>query len=444
MLGQKLVVLRLVVHRCLHLCGGLADNLVAAHSERVGLLGKVSANPFSREDVKMDAQRSNHTNGMSFRDVSVELTRSLTKEDKQRQGIFFTPKKARDIVFEILDSHKVKPNSILEPSFGSGEFIEDAYAKYPCANITGVELNSTLFQSLDRPNLHNTDFLSYVGNHDLVLGNPPYFVIDKSGDTAKCQTGRPNIFVQFLYKAIHEHLKEDGYLAFVLPTSLFNCLYYEPMRKYLFENTTVLAAKPLDCKYLDTAQDTFALVLRKGKRNDDYFVKMNGNIYLTPYYKELQALLSGSTTLAELGFVVKTGDVVWNQEKEKLAHDGTLLLYSCNFSKGEIVLGGLKEPKKQYIKGFRRNPLSGKTILINRGYGNTTYKITTVLADYPSYYAENHVNVIRPTTDEAHANIEGVLKSIRSEKTTRFIQYFVGNGALSKTEIETCLPIWLD
>lgn len=381
---------------------------------------------------------------MSFRDVSIELTRSLTKDTKQEQGIFFTPKEARDVVFEVLDAHKVKPKSILEPSFGSGEFIEDAYNKYPSAKITGVELNKTLYESLNRPNLHNIDFLTYSGKHDLILGNPPYFVIDKSEDTARCQSGRPNIFVQFLYKAIQEHLTKNGYLAFVLPTSLFNCVYYEPMRKYLFENTTILAAKVLECKYLDTAQETFALVLRKGKRNDDYFVKLNGNVYLTPYYKELQTLLAGSTTLAELGFEVKTGDVVWNQVKEKLSDEGTLLLYSSNFSKGEIVLGGLKEPKKQYIKDFKRPPLSGKTIIINRGYGNAAYKITAVVADYPTYYAENHVNVIRPTTSEATAKIEKVLESLQSEKTNRFIRYFVGNCALSKTELENCLPIWLD
>ena len=381
---------------------------------------------------------------MSFRDSSIELTRSLPKDTKQEQGIFFTPKEARDVVFAILDAHKVKPKNILEPSFGSGEFIEDAYAKYPRAKITGIELNSTLFQSLDRPNLYNQDFRTYVGKHDLILGNPPYFVMDKSEETAKCQTGRPNIFVQFVYKAVTEHLTKGGYLAFVLPNSFFNCAYYEPTRRYLFEHTTVLAATPLEGKYLDTAQDTFALVLRNGKTNDDYFVERNGNVYLNPDYKELREMFTSSKTLYELGFEVKTGDVVWNQEKEKLAKEGTLLLYSSNFSKGTIVLGGLKDPKKQYITGFKRPPLSGKTILINRGYGNTSYKLIAVIADYPSYYAENHVNVIRPQTEEAAARIEKVLQSLQSEKTSRFIRSFVGNGALSKTEIERCLPIWLD
>lgn len=381
---------------------------------------------------------------MSFRDVSLDLTRSISKDSKQCQGIFFTPKEARDIVFQVLDAHNVNPTHILEPSFGSGEFIEDAYARYTDAKITGVELNTLLFNSLHRPNLENKDFLAYIGKHDLIIGNPPYFVIDKSSETVKCQTGRPNMFVQFLYKSINDNLTSNGYLAFVLPTSFFNATYYEPMRKYLFEQTTVLAATPLHCRYLDTSQDTFALVVQNGKRNDDYFVRRNGNVYLTPYYEELREMFSTGTTLHDIGFEVKTGDVVWNQEKDKLADKGVLLLYSSNFSKGTIVLEGLKEPKKQYINGFTRTPISGKTILINRGYGNSTYKMNAVMADYPCYYAENHVNVIRPQTSEALAKIDSVIKSMSSKKTTDFIRYFVGNGALSKTELERCLPIWID
>jgi adenine-specific DNA-methyltransferase len=379
---------------------------------------------------------------MSFRDGSIRLTTSLTKEEKQANGIFFTPKEARDEVFAILDSHSVTPRSILEPSFGSGEFIEDLYSKYPAATITGVELNTTLFESVHRPHLHNADFLTYSGKHDLIVGNPPYFVIPKSEDTSKCQIGRPNIFVQFLYKAIDENLADNGYLAFVLPTSLFNCGYYEPMRRYLFQHTTIISVKNLSGSYIDTAQNTFALVLQKGKRNNDFFVTVSDHIYLTPFYREISTLCKGSRSLAELGYSVKTGDVVWNQEKDKLADSGTLLIYSSNFSKGTLELGNLKAPKKQYITGFKRDALSGKTILINRGYGNTTYKLIPVIADYPSYYAENHVNVIKPTTARPLVTIEKVYASLCDLRTAEFIRHFVGNGALSKTEIETCLPIW--
>lgn len=381
---------------------------------------------------------------MSFRNVSVELTDSLSKEEKQNQGIFFTPKEDRDVLFTILKRLRISSKSILEPSFGSGEFIEDLYDRFPRAKITGVELNPVLYRSLQRPNLVHGDFLDYKKKHGLIIGNPPYRLMDPTEETLKCQTGRPNLFVQFLYKAITTNLLKNGYLAFVLPTSLFNCAYYEPMRNYLFENTTILAVEPLSGKYLDTAQKTFALVLRQGKRNDDFFFVRAGNRYLTPFYLELRDLCANSKTLAELGYSVKTGDVVWNQVKDKLADSGTLLIYSSNFVTGSLVLDNLKENKKQYVRDIQKTPLTGKSILINRGYGNTVYKLSAAIVDLPEYFAENHVNVIQPRTPEALANIDNIYRSLCDSRTAHFVDYFVGKGALSKFEIENCLPIWID
>jgi hypothetical protein len=383
---------------------------------------------------------------MSFRDVSIQLTKSLTKKVKQEGGIFFTPKEDRERVFEILDSFKIQPTCVLEPSFGSGEFLEDLYEKYPDSEIIGIELNKELFSATKRESVYNMDFLEYFGKHDLIVGNPPFFVMEKNEDTVLCQDSRPNMFVQFLYKAIEYNLEKGGILAFILPTSFYNCSYYEKMRRYLIKNTKVLAVEPLNGSYIETQQTTFILVVQEAwgsSNSNDFFLERGDNIYLTPYKTELTSLLKNSSTLFELGFEVKTGEVVWNQEKDKLTDEGTLLIYSANFKDGNIVLG-VNEPKKQYISGFKKSPLSGKAILINRGYGNAAYSLNSVLVDYDSFYAENHVNVVRPKTRESELLIEKVYKSLKSAKTVRFIGMFIGNNALSKNEIESCLPIWLD
>jgi translation initiation factor 2 beta subunit (eIF-2beta)/eIF-5 len=383
---------------------------------------------------------------MSFRDTSIKLTKSLTKQVKQDGGIFFTPKEDRDKLFAILDRFKVRPTSVLEPSFGSGEFLEDLYEKYPATSVTGVELNSELFSATKRESVYNMNFLDYMGKHDLIVGNPPFFVMEKNEETVICQDNRPNMFVQFLYKALEYNLADGGVLAFILPKSFYNCSYYEKMRRYLAKNTTILAVEPLDGKYIETQQATFILVVREAwgsSKPSNFLIERGDSIYLTPCKNELLTLLKKSSTLTELGFEVKTGDVVWNQEKEKMSDDGTLLLYSTNLKNGKVELG-VKEPKKQYIRGFERPPLSGKAILINRGYGNSAYTLSAVLVEYPSFYAENHVNVVRPKTPKAEELIKKVYHSLQSNKTAKFIQIFVGNSALSKTEIERILPIWLD
>lgn len=382
---------------------------------------------------------------MSFRDASISLTKSLTKQTKQEGGIFFTPKEDRDRLFDVLHRFNVRPKSILEPSFGSGEFLEDLYERYPKAKVTGVELNPDLFSATSRKSVYNMDFMDYMGKHDLIVGNPPFFVMEKSEETLLCQESRPNMFVQFLYKSIEYNLARGGVLAFILPTSFYNCSYYEKMRRYLAKHTTILAVEPLVGAYLETQQSTFVLVVREAwysPRPSNFLFELGGGMYVTPHRTELETLLHGSSTLAQLEFEVKTGDVVWNQEKDKLADTGTLLIYSSNFKDGELVLG-VKEPKKQYIQGFKRPPLSGKAILINRGYGNAEYTLSATMVDNPSFYAENHVNVVRPKTETARRLIEKVYTSLLSHKTAEFIRLFVGNNALSKSEIQNCLPVWI-
>ena len=410
-----------------------------------------------------------------FREPSTKFHASISKEDRKDQGIFFTPKKVRDLLFEELAKLGVQPKKILEPSFGTGEFILDAKRIYPQAELHGVEKNTNLFNSLKLPGttLVNADFMDWTGSVDLVVGNPPFFVMD-AGESAKekkifqekyaeCMTGGRNIYIAFLHKCLKQHLTDDGYLAFILPTSLFNCVYYEPMRKYIAEKTTIHCLKMIEKPgFHDTLQDVVLLVLQKKKSHDNFILKTtNGNTYLTPFYMELRELLKGTSTIENLHLGVKTGDVVWNQVKSQLRDEGIPLIYSNNIQDGKLVTGninaGKEGKKKQYIKeNFCRKeptgdkeptgvpPLTGKTILVNRGYGNNgnSYAFNFVMVDLPKYYAENHVNVVYPKTTAHADNLKRVEKSFNDERTSQFIKWFVGNGALSARELQCVVPIF--
>lgn len=402
---------------------------------------------------------TNETADKSFRDLSEKLQTSLSLETRQAQGIFFTPKKARDLILERFREYGMKPSTILEPSFGSGEFLEDFHKEYPSATLFGVEKNTDLYEAfikesknLESMNLDAMDFLKWPGpSVDMIVGNPPYFVLDGSYKNKECMIGRPNIYVAFLYKCVKEHLNPNGYLAFVIPTSLMNCSYYQPMRDYIAKHMTICFMKELDVKYYQTGQDTMLLILQNKPGGKDYLYTMNGVIYMSPYWKELKGIFTSSTTLGALGFGSKTGEVVWNQEKEKMSETGTLVIYNTNIKDGELVLGNItskvgskSEKKRQYIKDFKKAPMKGPAILVNRGHGNATYHFNYVLIpeSQGEFYAENHVNVIYPKTPEAAGRIDMVLKSFESKKTEEFFRYFVGNGSFNSTEIENVLPIF--
>lgn len=376
-----------------------------------------------------------------FSETSKTLNKQLSKDTRQSEGIFFTPFSARRRLFEVLDHLNISPSTILEPSFGSGEFLNDISKKYPHATIYGVEKNEILYNSVpNTPTLYNQDFLEYTGELvDLIVGNPPYFSVKTK--QPECMTGKGNIYIQFLYKCLTKHLNPDGILAFVLPTSLYNSSYYEPCRRYIAEKTTIVHLETLSVSYYETTQPTILIVLKNCKLNDDYIFKYLGNMYITPFYKELYDLVKNTSTLKSLGFSVKTGDVVWNQEKDKLCEEGgSLVIYSSNIVDNKLVINNLTGQKKQYIRGFKNSPMKGPAILVSRGYGNS-YRFSFVVVDDIEFHGENHINVISCETPKSKRFIDKVKKSFESEKTMLFIKYFVGNGALSKSELEN-IPIF--
>ena len=392
-----------------------------------------------------------------FRDTSLKFNKSLSKDVRLEQGIFFTPKKARDVLFDKLTEIGVKPKTVLEPSFGSGEFLLDVRRIYPEAKILGVEKNEALFKSVKCPGatLSCGDFLDWKGTADLIIGNPPYFVIKTDTLSVKekkefakknvaAMTGRPNIYILFLYKCLTEHLETDGLLAFIIPTSLYNCSYYQPIRNYIQKYTTIKHVETLNKPgFYETGQETMLIVIQKTKINDDYIFKSkSGNIYISPYYKELYDITKDTQTLRELGLGVKTGNVIWNQIKGNLSDKGNLLIYSRNINNSELKLNNLcGKQMKQYVKGIDKPTLSGPHILVERGYGNS-FCFNYALVDFKDFYAENHINVIYPKTTEGTINLHKVAASFKDERSQRVIKWFIGNGSMSANDLETIVPIF--
>jgi adenine-specific DNA-methyltransferase len=381
---------------------------------------------------------------MEFSQRSHEMNARLPKDLRKANGIYFTPKSIRHRIFAKLQEWNIQPKSILEPSFGSGEFLEDVRQIYPSAVLHGVEKNPDLFASVSAENLICSDFLAYRADPvDLIVGNPPYFVTKQKDP--RCMKGRGNIFVQFIYKCLSEHLSPNGILAFVLPTSFYNCGYYEPCRRYILETCTVRHVENVEGSYYETQQQTMILIVQKKPSSDHpFFLERGGAIYLTPFYRELRTLLDGSLSLSEIGWTVKTGEVVWNQEKDKLADSGDLIIYSGNIIDNKLVIGNPGKDKKQYIQNFKGSLCEGPALVVARGYGNTSYTFHfAVVKEGISFYGENHVNVIRATA-QSKVTLEQIVRSFQNVKTNEFLRMFVGNGALSKTELETVLPIFLN
>jgi hypothetical protein len=403
-----------------------------------------------------------------FSETSTAFNTSFSKAERQEAGIFFTPQTARRKLWEALDrvAPHFKPKQILEPSAGSGEFIADCLRRYPRIRPYGVEQNPILTDAAQKAYplalIHSQDFLEYQreDRFDLIVGNPPYFQT-KAKDT-RCMTGRGNIFVQFIYKSLAWHLAPGGILAFVLPTSFYNCAYYEPCRKYIAKSHTILHVETLgDTPWFETAQDTMIMIVRAGPcaSPKPFIFTPAGTelVYISPHAEELKALTKDAYTFAALGFVVKTGGIVWSEHKHgnskksrefELSDDpeDELLIYSGNIKDGSIELfapGEQRNGKKQYIRNAGCEPLQGPAFLIARGYGNTSYKLDYgFVPEGTAFHAENHLNVISANGPLPTGLAEAICVSLESDETKKFLKMFVGNGALSASELLHVFPVW--
>lgn len=378
-----------------------------------------------------------------FTETSKKLNTVLSKETRKKEGIFFTPKNVRNKIIEVIDDLELSPKNILEPSCGSGEFLEDV-KKYK-AKVTAIEYNKQIYSEIkkkytDDTEILNMDFLQYKNDEkfDLIIGNPPYFVTAQKNK--KCMSGRGNIFVLFIYKCLTEHLKDNGLLAFVLPTSFYNCKYYEPCRRYIYENMKIVHLENVEAKYIDTTQSTMIMcVMNKTSKSKPYFLNFKENLCLSPHHKQITNLLKGSSTIKDLGCTVKTGEVVWNEHKDKLnTNDGVPVIYSSNIVDNNLVLNNLSGEKKQYIQDYKKTPTKGPAILISRGYGNNYIFSYTYIKDEFEFFGENHINVVTGKKE----SLDRIFSSLEDKRMIEFIKLYTGNGALSKTEIENILPIF--
>ena len=404
------------------------------------------------------------SNELQYSQLSKDITKSLTKKSKKDNGIFFTPPNTIAENIDMLSDYIVDGADILEPSCGSGEYITQLNTLYPNSKITGIEFNESIYKQIkhlnnsDNITIHNADFLEYNDSkkYDLIIGNPPYFVMKKNDLNEKYHDyfdGRPNIFIPFIIKCL-DMLNPEGILSFVLPKNFINSLYYDKTRRYINENFTIVNIIEMTDNYLETQQDTVIIIIQNtpdstGEQNGEFVLYKNGyTIFMeTEKLDTIYTLLHESKTLDELGFVVNVGKVVWNQKKDILTDDSTKtrLIYSSDIVKNKLSIKYYSNPlKKNYIDmdGFT-NP----TLVINRGYGKGTYKFSYAIIDVNfEYQVENHLIEIKCSENWSKSKLlsayKKIVKSLNDSRTTKFVSIYFGNNAINTTERAHIWPIY--
>jgi len=434
----------------------------------IDLLGIITLNVMDQlntmigeEEVKEDEEDDVNKN-ICFSELSIQLTDSLTRDHKKKRGIFFThPTIVKQKLEEVL-SYATDIKYVLEPSCGSCEFITQLHSSLPNAIIDGVEYDKQIYDKVNHLNsnnisITNDDFLQFETDrkYDLIIGNPPYFVIKKSECSKEYHPyldGRPNIYLLFILRSL-SMLSHNGIIAFVLPSNFLNCSYYNKVRKYIYEKFTLL--KVLDCsnEFLDTDQPTNIIIIQNKLTigHNPYVLSMNNSIIFNTLIgiERITGLCKNSTTLDQLGFNVHVGNVVWNQVKDILTDNNnkTRLVYSSDFKDNKLVVTTYKDPKKKnYID---KEGITGPLLVVNRGYGKGKYCFNYCLIDIGEkpFLIENHVICIKYRGEITKTDLlklyKSIIESFKDPKTKEFIDCYCTNDAINTTELQHILPIYV-
>lgn len=395
-----------------------------------------------------------------FSDLSIKITKELSKEVKKNEGIYFTPPETIEKIINIIKPLFIdyKFINILENSCGSGEFIINLIKNFTNINIIGIEKNKDIYNKIQHISnefikILNQDFLEFNNDisYDLIIGNPPFCVIDKKiidNNYYQYFDGRPNTFIIFLLKSL-KLLNDNGIIAYVLPKSFLNCIYYNKTRKFIIDNYSIIHLSFAIDRYLETTQETIILIIQNRIGfNDDYFIKKDDIIILNTKenIEEIKEIYDKSTNLSNLNFNAKIGSIVWNENKDLLTDDNskTRLIYNTDIKNNQLINKEYKNnSKKNYInKTGYKTPL----LIINRGNGNSTYKFEYCLIDIEEeYLIENHLIMIKYNEDITNQDLiekyKKIIKSFENSKTKEFIKIFFGNNAINIKELIYLLPI---
>lgn len=321
---------------------------------------------------------------------------------------------------------------------------------------------------------------------DLVVGNPPYGRITLTPDQrrryARSLYGHANLYGVFTDVALR-WTKPGGMIAYLTPTSFLAGQYYAELRHLLAEQAPPVAIDFVHARrgvFEDVLQETLLAIYRKGakRRAQIHYLHLtnerearvmkNGTIglpsnpgapWLAPRGPEHSALIARvekmPARLADWGYSVSTGPLVWNRFKDQLRNtvDGKaihpLIWAEAVTADGQFVFRAKKKNHAPYFKLGRGDGwllVRESCVLVQR----TTAKEQArrlIAAELPVEFieshggvvVENHLNMVRPdgATKVPPAVVAAILNSRVVDEVFRCMN---GSVAVSAFELEA-LPL---
>lgn len=322
---------------------------------------------------------------------------------------------------------------------------------------------------------------------DLIIGNPPYGRTTLTPKLRKSYRrslyGHANLYGIFTDLAIR-WIKKGGIIAYVTPTSFLGGQYFKNLRKLLGETSPPLVIDFITERtgvFEDVLQETALVVFKSGsKQTIVNTLTPNGNgqpfkvhkighfklpsrkdePWLFPRYPEQRSTLGKALTmthrLADYGFNVSTGQLVWNRHKTQLKTTlGTnrlpLIWAESVLPDGTFKFSATRKNHKPFfeIKRSQEYLITRKPcVLVHRTTATEQNRrlIAAVLSEkffsehQEGVIIENHLNVVKPINSNTKLSIEALALLLNSKVIDQVFRCISGSVAVSAYELNA-LPL---
>lgn len=322
---------------------------------------------------------------------------------------------------------------------------------------------------------------------DLVVGNPPYGRVSLTAAQrrryARSLYGHANLYGVFTDIALR-WAKPDGLVAYLTPASFLAGQYFSALRGLLAKEAPPVAIDFVHARrgvFEDVLQETLLAIYRKGDgrrrarihylhvaNEREASVTTNGSIslpsnasmpWLAPRYPEQSKLIrdveSMTARLADWGYSVSTGPLVWNRFKKQLRGGrGASGVHPLIWAEAVIADGRFvfRAQKKNHSPYFQLEAGDGwllvkrPCVLVQR----TTAKEQArrlIAAELPADFVakhdgvvvENHLNMVQPVSRTAVPTAV-VAALLNSRVVDQVFRCMSGSVAVSAFELEA-LPL---
>jgi adenine-specific DNA-methyltransferase len=327
------------------------------------------------------------------------------------------------------------------------------------------------------------DFTDAKGRWELVMGNPPF---GKVKDTPALRArfrrslhGHPNLYGMFTDLAVHLARPDGGVVAYLTPASFLAGNYFKHLRRLLHNHAPPVSVDLVESRtdaFDDVLQEVALSAFRRGGTAGPaacavLTVTPRGMVHeatgmlvlpvdadapwtlprSTDDTQLVERLREMPTRLADWGYQVSTGPLVWNRHKPRLHNEQKpgrvpVVWAEAVTPDGRFVLKATRRNHRAWFEP--RGPddpnlVDRPCVLVQRTTAKEQHRRlicaempVSIFAQCKAVAVENHLNMIRPIGKKAKVSMRVLAAFLATDTADRVIRCINASVAVSASELE--------